>query len=206
MTAGELPPWLPGEGELGGGGAGVTEETRFGETVAVSADGGTALVGGGHDAGNTGAAWVFIRSGSTWVQQGEKLVGSLLLGLYNADGKLDHVGFTSGFAALDRKALTKKLEGLRGGPGFTSDAPGGPSRWSTEHSAEWVPLKPKLIAEVRYDHVTGDRFRRGTKFLRWRPDKKAAQCTFDQLGHEASPGLIVQTIAAAKPSRRKVAK
>ena len=118
---------------------------------------------------------------------GERLVGSLLLGLYNAVGKLDHVGFTSGFAALDRKALTKKLESLRGGPGFTGEAPGGPSRWSTERSAEWVPLKPKLIAEVRYDHVTCDRFRHGTKFLRWRPDKKPAQCTFDQLGHEASP-------------------
>ncbi|MEJ0024979.1 MAG: ATP-dependent DNA ligase [Rhizomicrobium sp.] len=106
---------------------------------------------------------------------GSRAVGSLLLGLYNGEGRLDHVGFTSGFAALDRKALTKTLEALRGGSGFTGDAPGGPSRWSTERSAEWVPLKPRLVAEVRYDHVTGCRFRHGTKFLRWRPDK--ARCS-----------------------------
>jgi ATP-dependent DNA ligase len=133
----------------------------------------------------------------------DKLVGSLLLGLYNEDGLLDHVGFTSGFAALDRKALTAKVEKLRG-PGFTGDAPGGPSRWSTARSAAWVALKPRLIAEVRYDHVTGNRFRHGTKFLRWRPDKRPDQCTFDQLGREARPArLIAEVLAAASipPSR-----
>jgi ATP-dependent DNA ligase len=115
-----------------------------------------------------------------------KLAGSMLLGLYNDEGKLDHVGFTSGISDSERKALTKKLERLRGGAGFTGNAPGGPSRWSTERSAEWVPLKPKLVAEVRYDHVTGDRFRHGTKFLRWRPDKAPRQCTMEQVAQKKS--------------------
>jgi ATP-dependent DNA ligase len=109
-----------------------------------------------------------------------KLVGSLLLGLYNDAGKLDHVGFTSNIKD-DRAKLTKRLEALAGGAGFTGDAPGGPSRWSNERSAEWVPLKPKLVAEVRYDHMSGGRFRHGTRFLRWRPDKAPRQCTYDQL-------------------------
>ncbi len=121
---------------------------------------------------------------------GSRRVGSLLLGLYNDEGKLDHVGFTSGFANEDRAALTKKLEKLKGGPGFTGDAPGGPSRWSTERSTQWVPLKPKLVAEVRYDHATGGRFRHGTKLLRWRPDKAPRQCTMDQLHEAARPQLF----------------
>ena len=112
---------------------------------------------------------------------GSKLVGSLLLGLYDGEGKLDHVGFTSNFGDEDKRALTERLEGLKGGPGFTGNAPGGPSRWSTERSSEWVPLKNKLVVEVRYDHVTGGRFRHGTKFLRWRPDKAPRSCTMDQL-------------------------
>jgi ATP-dependent DNA ligase len=115
-------------------------------------------------------------------------VGSLLLGLYNAEGKLDHVGYTT-IADAERKALTKKLEGLRKAPGFTGKAPGGPSRWSTERSGEWEPLRPELVVEVQYDHVTGDRFRHGTKLLRWRPDKAPRQCTFDQLeAPVAEPG------------------
>jgi ATP-dependent DNA ligase len=117
---------------------------------------------------------------------GNKLVGSLLLGLYDDEGKLDHVGFTSAISNAERPALTRKLERLRGGPGFTGDAPGGPSRWSTQRSAAWEPLKPKLIAEVQYDHVSAGRFRHGTRFLRWRPDKAPAQCTFDQIKPEAS--------------------
>ncbi len=122
---------------------------------------------------------------------GSKLVGSLLLGLFNEEGKLDHVGFTSGFADQDRTSLTKKLLALRGTPGFSGDAPGGPSRWSTERSAEWEPLKNRLIAEVRYDHVTDGRFRHGTKFLRWRPDKAVKTCTFDQLQPEARPSEVI---------------
>jgi ATP-dependent DNA ligase len=121
-------------------------------------------------------------------------VGSLLLGLYNDEGKLDHVGFTSGFADVDRKKLTKRLEKLRKPPGFSGKAPGGPSRWSTERTGEWEPLAPKLVAEVRYDHVSGDRFRHGTKFLRWRPDKAPRQCTFDQLQREARPSKLVADV------------
>ncbi len=108
-------------------------------------------------------------------------VGSLLLGLYDDAGKLDHVGFTSTIGNEERAALTRRLEGLRGPPGFTGKAPGGPSRWSTERSSAWEPVRPELVVEVRFDHVTGGRFRHGTKFLRWRPDKAPRQCTFEQL-------------------------
>jgi ATP-dependent DNA ligase len=108
-------------------------------------------------------------------------VGSLLLGLYDAEGRLNHVGFTSSFRADERKGLTQKLEGLIEPPGFTGKAPGGPSRWSTERTGEWEPLAPKLVVEVGYDHVSGGRFRHGTKFIRWRPDKAPEQCTMEQL-------------------------
>ena len=120
----------------------------------------------------------------------EKLVGSLLLGLYNDRGLLDHVGFTSAIPAAEKAALTRRLEALVEPPGFTGNAPGGPSRWSTGRSADWQPLRPELVAEVRYDHVTGDRFRHGTKFLRWRPDKAPAQCRMDQLRQEAAPARL----------------
>ena len=110
-----------------------------------------------------------------------KLVGSLLLGLYDDAGLLHHVGFTSSIARAEKAALTTKLEKLKGGPGFTGNAPGGPSRWSTERSAEWVPLKPKLVVEVCYDHFSGERFRHGTRLMRWRPDKAPEQCTMDQV-------------------------
>ncbi|HVS69981.1 MAG TPA: ATP-dependent DNA ligase [Phycisphaerae bacterium] len=118
-----------------------------------------------------------------------KEVGSLLLGLYDAEGKLDHVGFTSGFAGVDRKGLTKKLEGLAEGPGFTGKAPGGPSRWSKAgRSADWKPLKPVLVVEVEYDHFSGGRFRHGTRLLRFRPEKKPRSCTMEQVRREsASP-------------------
>jgi ATP-dependent DNA ligase len=111
-----------------------------------------------------------------------RLVGSLLLGLYDDEGLLHHVGFTSALSTTDKPALTSRLEKLIQPPGFTGDAPGGPSRWSTERSTQWQPLRPTLVAEVRYDHVTGDRFRHGTKFLRWRRDKSPRQCTFEQIG------------------------
>jgi ATP-dependent DNA ligase len=109
------------------------------------------------------------------------LVASLLLGLYDADGKLNHVGFTSALKTVDKAALTSKLEKLIAPPGFTGNAPGGPSRWSTERSGDWQPLQPKLVVEVQYDHVSDARFRHGTKFLRWRPDKAPGQCTMEQL-------------------------
>ena len=110
-----------------------------------------------------------------------KVVGSLLLGLYDDDGLLHHVGFTSSFSDSEKKDLTKKVEALIKPPGFTGNKPGGPSRWSTKRTSEWEPLATKLVAEVQYDHFTGGRFRHGTRFLRWRPDKKPKQCKFDQL-------------------------
>jgi ATP-dependent DNA ligase len=108
-------------------------------------------------------------------------IGSLLLGLYNEQGGLDHLGFTSSLNAAQRGELRKIVKPLIAAPGFTGRAPGGPSRWSTRRSAEWQPLKPKLVCEVQYDHFSGGRFRHGTKFLRWRPEKKPRQCTFEQV-------------------------
>jgi len=112
---------------------------------------------------------------------GRKVVGSLLLGLYDDEGLLHHVGFTSAIRNQDKAALTDKLEPLIGKPGFTGNAPGGPSRWSTERSAQWCPLKSKLVIEVCYDHFSGERFRHGTSILRWRPDKAPRQCTMEQV-------------------------
>jgi ATP-dependent DNA ligase len=109
------------------------------------------------------------------------IVGSLLLGLYDDAGALHHVGFTSSLSAAERTTLTPKLEKLSGGSGFTGRAPGGPSRWSTERSGEWEALDPKLVVEVSFDHFSQGRFRHGTKFLRWRPDKAPKQCTMDQV-------------------------
>ena len=120
-----------------------------------------------------------------------KEVGSLLLGLFNDEGLLDHVGFTASIPARERKTLTRRLRRLQGGPGFTGKAPGGPSRWSTERSGEWCPLRPELVVEVCYDQVTGGRFRHGTRLLRWRPDKAPRQCTDEQLGREARPSRLI---------------
>ena len=123
-------------------------------------------------------------------------VGSLLLGLYDDQGLLNHVGFTSAIPAKERPALTRKLEALIEPPGFTGTAPGGPSRWNTERTGQWEPLKPVLVVEVRYDQVTGRRFRHGTGFLRWRPDKDPTQCTFDQLAPELRPSELEELFAA----------
>ncbi len=112
---------------------------------------------------------------------GSRVVGSLLLGLYDDDGLLHHVGFTSAIKREEKPKLTAKLQPLIAKPGFTGNAPGGPSRWSTDRSAQWCPLKPKLVVEIAYDHFSGERFRHGTSILRWRPDKAPKQCTFDQL-------------------------
>jgi ATP-dependent DNA ligase len=128
-----------------------------------------------------------------------RLVGSLLLGLYDRAGRLNHVGFTSAIPAKEKVALTRRLEALAGPPGFTGRAPGGPSRWSTERSAAWEPLKPELVAEVCYDHISGDRFRHGTRFLRWRPDKAPEQCRMDQLHRESAPARLAAELAADAP-------
>lgn len=140
-------------------------------------------------------------------EQGSRQVGSLLLGLYNKDRRLDHVGFTSSIANVDRKALTRRLEAMVAKPGFTGNAPGGPSRWSTERSGEWEPLRSELVVEVRYDHVTADRFRHGTRLVRWRPDKAPEQCTFDQLESEARPAKLVtdtlRGLTMKRPGQRR---
>ena len=119
----------------------------------------------------------------------QPVVGSLLLGLYNDQGQLDHVGYTSSIHANERAALTKKLKKLIKPPGFTGKAPGGPSRWSTKRSTEWQPLDPRLVAEVQFDHFTGGRFRHGTKFLRWRPEKSPEDCTMKQVERENRSAL-----------------
>ncbi len=122
-----------------------------------------------------------VVGGFRYLRNGRQ-VGSLLLGLHDDAGNLDHVGFTSTIPRDERAALTQRLESLRGGPGFTGKAPGGPSRWSNGRESDWPPLRPELVAEVRFDHVSGGRFRHGTTLLRFRPDKRPDQCRMEQLG------------------------
>lgn len=126
------------------------------------------------------------------------IVGSLLLGLHDADGLLHHVGFTSGFGSEDRAALTAELAALVEAPGFTGRAPGGPSRWATARSAEWQPLRPALVVEVLYDQVIDDRFRHGTRLLRRRPDKAPGQCGMEQLRHELRPSVLAEVVDAVR--------
>lgn len=112
---------------------------------------------------------------------GKKIVGSLLLGLYDEQGLLNHVGFTSALKSDEKKRLTARLQRLIGGPGFTGAKPGGPSRWSTKRSSLWTPIRPRLVVEVSYDHFSGGRFRHGTTLVRWRSDKSPRQCTISQI-------------------------
>ncbi len=120
-----------------------------------------------------------------------KVVGSLLLGLHDDDGLLHHVGFTSNIPTAEKPAVTERLEALIEGPGFTGQAPGGPSRWSTKRTSEWQPLATTLVVEVRYDHFSGGRFRHGTSFRRWRPDKAPRQCTLAQVEQEGRSALTL---------------
>jgi len=120
-----------------------------------------------------------------------KLVGSLLLGLFDDRGLLHHVGFASNIPESEREAVTSTLEKLLPGPGFTGRSPGGPSRWSTARSGAWQPLKTKLVVEVQYDQWSGGRFRHGTKLLRWRPDKAPRQCTLAQVEQESVQALAL---------------
>ena len=129
-----------------------------------------------------------VVGGFRYASKGE-VVGSLLLGLYDDGGLLHHVGFTSNIPNPDKPAVTEKLEKLIKEPGFTGQAPGGPSRWSTERTGEWEPLATKLVVEVKYDHFSGGRFRHGTSFLRWRPDKEPQQCTIEQVQQEGRSAL-----------------
>ena len=122
-----------------------------------------------------------FRYGERQQSAGKRLVGSLLLGLYDDEGLLHHVGFTSGIKAAEKRDLTDKLEKIRAERSFTGGTPGAPSRWATKRSSEWVPVRPKLVVEVSYDHFSGGRFRHGTTIVRWRTDKKPTQCTMEQL-------------------------
>jgi ATP-dependent DNA ligase len=108
-------------------------------------------------------------------------IGSLLLGLYDENGELDYVGFTSGFSADEKKSLYKKLSAMKTERSFTGRTPGGPSRWNRGKESEWTPVEPQLVLEVEFDHVTNGRFRHGTRPLRFRPDKSPRQCTTEQL-------------------------
>jgi ATP-dependent DNA ligase len=131
-------------------------------------------------------------------ERGKGMVGSLLLGLYDGGGRLDHVGFAASFTTADRRALADKLAPYRGGQGFTGDRPGGPSRWNRGAEKPWIALKPELVVEVIYDQVTDGRFRHGTRFHRWRPDKAPRQCDRSQLIRELRPSELAD-LAAIRP-------
>lgn len=123
-------------------------------------------------------------------------MASLLLGLYDEHGQLDHVGFCSSFSAAEKKAWTPELMALIGPPGFTGDKPGGPSRWNRGQETEWQPLRPEIVVEVMYDQVTSGRFRHGTRLLRRRPDKAPEQCRMDQLRHALTPAELKQLLSS----------
>ena len=130
-------------------------------------------------------------------QAGRRVVGSVLLGLHDADGLLHHVGFSSAIKATDKPRVTDKLEKISDKRSFTGNAPGGPSRWSTKRSSEWTPVKLKYVVEVSYDHFTGGRFRHGTSILRWRSDKRPDQCTMEQVEQNVARGLVREVLAIA---------
>lgn len=125
---------------------------------------------------------------------GDKLA-SLLLGLYDDAGRLDHVGFLSALNGPQRAEAEQRIAPLVGGGGFTGKSPGGPSRWNTGRDTAWTPLKPELVVEVSFDQVTGARFRHGTRFLRWRPDKAPRQCTLEQLEPPLAPSRLTDLLA-----------
>jgi ATP-dependent DNA ligase len=135
-----------------------------------------------------------VVAGFRWHKSGKDAVGSLLLGLYDARGKLQHVGVTSAFTMATRKALAIELAPLRTDAmthhpwrewadhaGELSRMPGGQSRWSAGKDLSWEPVRVERVCEVKYDHLQGDRFRHATIFLRWRPDKRPEDCRYDQL-------------------------
>jgi ATP-dependent DNA ligase len=131
-----------------------------------------------------------VVAGFRWHKDGG-IVGSILLGLYDEDGVLHHVGVASGFKAVRRRELVDELEPFRtdaveGHPWLeraaeSSRVPGGTSRWSAGKDMSWEPLRPELVCEVGYDHLQEQRFRHGTSFRRWRPDRLPASCTYAQL-------------------------
>jgi ATP-dependent DNA ligase len=117
-------------------------------------------------------------------------IGSLLLGLFDDDKNLVFIGHTSSFTKEERKDLGGIVEPLRGENPFSIRVPGGPSRWASERSGEWEAVRPELVCEVEYDYFSQGRFRHGSKFLRWRPDKKPAACTMDQVDPSRLEGSL----------------
>jgi ATP-dependent DNA ligase len=109
-----------------------------------------------------------------------KTIGSLLLGLYDDEQLLHLVGFVGSMGADERTRAKELLVPIIGEPGFTGARPGGVSRWGSRDT-EWHPVKPRIVVEVQFDRVTGNRFRHGAKFVRWRPDKDPRQCTMEQM-------------------------
>ena len=136
-----------------------------------------------------------VVAGFRWYKGGQDAVGSLLLGLYDDDGRLQHVGVTSSFTQVTRKQLVKDLAPLReraldqhpwrewadAAAHATGRMPGGQSRWSAGKDLSWEPLRIERVCEVKYDHMQGTRFRHAAVFLRWRPDRQAGECRYDQL-------------------------
>jgi ATP-dependent DNA ligase len=142
-----------------------------------------------------------VVGGIRYLASKKGVIGSLLLGLYDAESQLNHVGFAASFSATERAKLAAIVEPLKGGNGFSGRGPGGPSRWNGGVAKEWVPLKPELVAEVGYDHFTGGRFRHGTQLIRWRPDKKPAACTMEQI--DQSKGNVLKLLGRQTSSQRK---
>jgi len=135
-----------------------------------------------------------VVAGFRWYKTGKDAVGSLLLGLYDDHGVLQHVGVTSSFTMVRRKQLVEELKPLRanalddhpwrdwaGAEAASSRMPGGQSRWSAGKDLSWEPLRIERVCEVKYDHLQGNRFRHAAVFLRWRPDKSPRACRYDQL-------------------------
>jgi len=135
-----------------------------------------------------------VVAGFRWHKEGAGIVGSLLLGLYDEDGALQHVGVTSSFTMAARRALAAELAPLRAGAlehhpwrewaNVTDESqrmPGARSRWNAGKDLSWEPLRIERVCEVKYDHMQGDRFRHAAFFLRWRPDRQPHDCRYDQL-------------------------
>jgi ATP-dependent DNA ligase len=153
-----------------------------------------------------------VVAGFRWHKSGRDTVGSLLLGLYDDQGRLHHVGVTSSFTMAARKALALELEPLReralehhpwrewadAQAQMTSRMPGGQSRWSAGKDLSWEPLRVERVCEVKYDHLQGDRFRHAAVFQRWRPDKPPQDCRYDQL-EVTTPFELEKVFGAAHP-------
>jgi ATP-dependent DNA ligase len=137
--------------------------------------------------------------GFRWSDKAEGRISTLLLGLYDAKGGLDFVGHCSGFPAQVRRELEEQLPKLRAPGAISGDrVPGGQSRWTRGKELDWNPVKPKLVCEVRYDKLEKNRFRHGTRFIRWRPDKDPKDCTWREVRPPRRPDdLTVPSLLGA---------